>query len=58
MPLSPERGQEILTALAPQLLEAVTRAVDDPVGHFWSATPEADLAAHRQASLRTRLFQS
>jgi urease accessory protein len=58
MPLSPERGQEILTALAPQVLEAVARAVDDPDAHFWSATPEADLAAHRQASLRTRLFQS
>ena len=58
MPLSPERGQEILTALAPQVLEAVARAVDDPAASFWSATPEADLAAHRQASLRTRLFQS
>ena len=58
MPLSPERGQEILAALAPQVLEAVARAVDDPESNFWSATPEADLAAHRQASLRTRLFQS
>ena len=58
MPLAPERGQEILTELAPQLLEAVARAVEDPESNFWSATPEADLAAHRQASLRTRLFQS
>lgn len=58
MPLSPERAQEIAVELTPALVNAATRAIDDPVGSFWSAVPGADLAAHRQASLTTRLFQS
>lgn len=58
MALSPERAQEIAVELTPALVNAATRAIDDPAGSFWSAVPGADLAAHRQASLTTRLFQS
>ncbi len=58
MPLSPERAQEIAVELAPTVVHAAERASDDPQASFWSATPGADLAAHRQARLTTRLFQS
>ena len=58
MPVSPERTQEILIVLHPSVLEAARAALADPHGRFGSATPGADLAAHRQAHLRTRLFQS
>lgn len=58
MPLSPERAQEITVDLRADVIEAVDRAVDDPRAQLWAATPGADLAAHRQAMLPTRLFQS
>ena len=58
MPLSPERAQEIAVELTPAVVRAATRAADDPTGSFWSAVPGADLAAHGQALLTTRLFQS
>lgn len=58
MPLSPERAQEIAIELTPAVVRAATRAADDPHGSFWSAVPGADLAAHAQARLTTRLFQS
>lgn len=58
MPVSPERAQEILIALQPQLSDAVTRVLRDPEGSFFSSTPALDLRAHQQAHLITRLFQS
>jgi len=58
MPLSPERAQEIAVELTPQVVRAATRAADDPHDNLWSAVPGADLAAHAQARLTTRLFQS
>jgi len=58
MPLSPERAQEIAVELTPAVVRAATRAADDPTESFWSAVPGADLAAHAQARLTTRLFQS
>lgn len=58
MPLSPERAQEIAVELTPAVVNAATRAADDPTASFWSAVPGTDLAAHRQAGLTTRLFQS
>ena len=58
MPLSPERAQEIAVELTPAVVHAASRAADDPNDSFWSAVPGADLAAHAQALLTTRLFQS
>ena len=58
MPLSPERAQEIAVELTPEVVRAATRAADDPHANFWSSVPGADLAAHAQARLTTRLFQS
>ena len=58
MPLAPERAQEITVELQPALIDAVERVLADPSAQLWSATPGADLAAHRQAFLPTRLFQS
>ncbi len=58
MPLSPERAQELVVALQPALAAAVERVLEDPESSLWSATPGADLRAHQQAELHTRLFQS
>ena len=58
MPLSPERAQELVVALQPAVAGAVERVLEDPGANLWSATPAADLRAHQQAGLYTRLFQS
>ena len=58
LPLSPERVQELLIALQPKLAEAVEWVLHDPAASMFSATPAADLRAHQQACLHTRLFQS
>ena len=58
LPLSPERAQELLNSLQPLLVQAVARVLHDPEASLFSATPAADLHAHQQAFLRTRLFQT
>ena len=58
MSLSPEKAQEILISLQPQLRQAITHVLANPRASFFSATPAIDLRAHQQAYLRTRLFQS
>ncbi|MEM7736876.1 MAG: urease accessory UreF family protein [Deinococcota bacterium] len=58
MALSPEQAHEILVSLHPCVEQAVMRVLENPQEHLWSATPAADLRAHQQAFLHTRLFQS
>lgn len=58
MSLSPEQAQEILVGLQPVIVEAVETVMADPRASFFSATPAADIRAHQQAFLYTRLFQS
>ena len=58
MPLSPERAQELLVALAGPLDEAVSGAWCNPEARMWTSTPGADLAACHQVRLTTRLFQT
>ena len=56
--LSPEQAQEILVRLQPVIVAAAKSVCDDPKTSFFSATPAADIRAHQQAFLYTRLFQS
>jgi urease accessory protein len=58
MSLSPEQAQEILVQLQTLIAKAVETVLADPVTSFFSATLAADIGAHEQASLYTRLFQS
>lgn len=58
MALSPERAQEILTALQPEVAVQVERVRAAPEASLYSATPAHDLRAHQQGYLHTRLFQS
>jgi urease accessory protein len=58
MALSPEQAHEILVSLHPRVEQAVMTVLENPSEHLWSATPAADLRAHQQAFLHTRLFQS
>jgi urease accessory protein len=58
MSLSPEQAQEILVALQPIIVATVNDVSADPEASFFSATPAADIRAHQQALLYTRLFQS
>lgn len=58
MMLSPERAQEIAVALQPVLAEQVHKVRADAEASLYAATPAADLRAHQQAFLHTRLFQS
>jgi urease accessory protein len=58
MSLSPEQAQEILGQLRPHMIQAVEIVFSDPSVAFFSATPAADIRAHEQAFLYTRLFQS
>ncbi|MEM6428093.1 MAG: urease accessory UreF family protein [Deinococcota bacterium] len=58
MALSPEQAHEVLVSLHPQVERAVMRVLENPQEHLWSATPAADMRAHQQAFLHTRLFQS
>jgi len=58
MMLSPERAQEIAVALQPALAERVRKVRAGAEASLYAATPAADLRAHQQAFLHTRLFQS
>jgi urease accessory protein len=58
MSLSPEQAQEILVRLQPIMVEMAETVIIDPMTSFLSATPAADIRAHQQAFLYTRLFQS
>lgn len=58
LPLGPERAQALLVSLQRAIADAVATVLEDPEASLWSATPGADLHAHRQATLTTRLFQS
>jgi urease accessory protein len=58
MSLSPEQAQEILVQLQPRIIEAVNLVLANPSASLFSATPAADIRAHEQAFLYTRLFQS
>jgi urease accessory protein len=58
MSLSPEQAQEILIKLQPTMIETCEIVLANPTTSFFSATPAADIRAHQQAFLYTRLFQS
>jgi urease accessory protein len=58
MPVSPAQAQELLVDAHPRISSAVARAMDDPEGSLFTATPALDIRSHQQALLRTRLFQS
>jgi urease accessory protein len=58
MSLSPEQAQEILVRLQSEVVGAVETALKNPGDSFFAATPAADVRAHQQAFLYTRLFQS
>ena len=58
MRLSPEMAQEILVGLHPVLLRVCAEVIDAPRAALWSATPGADIAAHLQRHLYSRLFQT
>jgi urease accessory protein len=58
MSLSPEQAQEMLVRLQPIIVSTVEAVLTDPRASFFSATPAADIRAHQQAFLYTRLFQS
>lgn len=58
MSLSPEQAQEILVCLQPDVARAVETVLVNPEESFFAATPAADIRAHEQAFLYTRLFQS
>jgi len=58
LPLGPERAQALLVALQPDVAAAAARIDADPAASLWSATPGADLRAHEQTALVTRLFES
>jgi urease accessory protein len=58
MPISPERGQELIVQLQPALEAAVSRAIDATEDDLFTCTPALDIRCHQQAGLRTRLFQS
>ncbi len=58
MSLSPEQAQEILMRLQVDMARAVEIVLENPQASFFAATPAADIRAHQQAFLYTRLFQS
>lgn len=58
MSLSPEQAQEILVRLQTHIARAVETVLEHPEASFFAATPAADIRAHQQAFLYTRLFQS
>jgi urease accessory protein len=58
MSLSPEQAQEILVTLQPHIVDTVGVVLADSSGSLFAATPAADIRAHQQAFLYTRLFQS
>ena len=58
MPISPAQAQELLGEVHPRLVSAVERAMRDPEGSLFTATPALDIRSHQQAHLHTRLFQS
>jgi urease accessory protein len=58
MPVSPAQAQELLVEFHPGLGRAVDRAIADPEGSLFTATPALDIRCHQQAHLQTRLFQS
>ncbi|MGL4611968.1 MAG: urease accessory protein UreF [Trueperaceae bacterium] len=58
MSLSPEQAQEILVRLQSEVARAIETVLANPEASFFAATPAADIRAHQQAFLYTRLFQS
>lgn len=58
MPLSPERAQEIRVQITPALAAAIEEVLELGPEARISATPAADIRAHQQTLLHTRLFQS
>lgn len=58
MALSPEAAQEILTQLQPHIATKAGAILEDPNGHFYTATPGWDFWAAMQPHLETRLFLS
>jgi urease accessory protein len=58
MPVSPAQAQALLGDVHDSLAAAVARVQRDPDDHLFTCTPALDIRVHRQAFLRTRLFQS
>ena len=58
MPMSPAQAQTLLVEVHARLSQAVDRAMADPEGSLFTATPALDIRSHQQAQLHTRLFQS
>ena len=58
MPVSPAQAQILLAGVHPRLSAAVDRAMHDPEGSLFTATPALDIRSHQQAHLHTRIFQS
>jgi urease accessory protein len=58
MPVSAAQTQRLLTDSHERLIAAVDRAMDDPEGCLFTATPALDIRSHQQQHLHTRLFQS
>jgi len=58
MPIGPAQAQMLLVEMHPRLSRAVDRAIADPEGSLFTATPALDIRSHQQAHLHTRLFQS
>lgn len=51
-------AQRVVRDLEPVLLETAAAALEAGLSDLWSFTPGLDLAAHAQAGLEMRLFQS
>jgi urease accessory protein len=58
MPVSPAQTQRLLAESHQGLIQAVDRAMTDPEGCLFTATPALDIRSHQQQHLHTRLFQS
>lgn len=58
MSLSPEQAQEMLVRLQADSVGSVETVLAHPEASFFATTPAADIRAHQQAFLYTRLFQS
>ena len=58
MPVSPAQTQRLLAESHQRLIQAVDRAMTDPEGCLFTATPALDIRSHQQQHLHTRLFQS
>ena len=58
MPVSPAQTQRLLAESHERLIRAVDRAMTDPEGCLFTATPALDIRSYQQQHLHTRLFQS